>query len=184
MAPEQGAILTRCTCASITPVWMVIVAQRGLHFGLSVAMAASSLAGCYFPRGCCVSACTSRGMKHSMGQLTFCQEGRKEIKSVRALSWLCFVLGAAWGWFPAPSTQLETTPCTTASEHASRPCWDCVCGGELKQVCVSWGLPCTTGGAPTRSCSSPAATPPPVPHSQGREGKLYSQCWWPGGTSV
>ncbi|KFP90842.1 hypothetical protein N311_02052, partial [Apaloderma vittatum] len=33
--------------------------------------AARSLAGCYFPRGCCVSACTSRGMKHSMGQLTF-----------------------------------------------------------------------------------------------------------------
>ncbi|KFQ10739.1 hypothetical protein N329_05182, partial [Haliaeetus albicilla] len=52
--------------------WMVIVAHhRYLYFGLSVAMAARSLAGCYFPRGCCVSACTSRGMKHSMGQLTF-----------------------------------------------------------------------------------------------------------------
>ncbi|KFU84024.1 hypothetical protein M959_07275, partial [Chaetura pelagica] len=38
---------------------------------LPVAIAARSLAGCYFPRGCCVSACTSRGMKHSIGQLTF-----------------------------------------------------------------------------------------------------------------
>ncbi|KFO87813.1 hypothetical protein N320_05297, partial [Buceros rhinoceros silvestris] len=49
----------------------VVLRYRELHFGLSVAIAARSLAGCYFPRGCCVSACTSRGMKHSMGQLTF-----------------------------------------------------------------------------------------------------------------
>ncbi|KFZ51305.1 hypothetical protein N321_00580, partial [Antrostomus carolinensis] len=47
------------------------VVHRYFYFGLSVAIAARSLAGCYFPRGCCVSACTSRGMKHSMGQLTF-----------------------------------------------------------------------------------------------------------------
>ncbi|KAF1414247.1 hypothetical protein FQV22_0007852, partial [Spheniscus magellanicus] len=45
--------------------------HRYLYFGLSVAIDARGLAGCYFPRGCCVSACTSRGMKHSIGQLTF-----------------------------------------------------------------------------------------------------------------
>lgn len=152
------------------------MAHRGLHFGLSVAMAASSLVGCYFPRGCCVSACTSRGMKHSMGQLTFCREGRK---SVRALSWVCFVLGAAsstWGRFPAQSTQLETTPCTTASEHASRPCGTvalpvCV-GGELKQVCVSWGLPCTTRGAPTHS--HPPAVPASQQHGADKESCTHS----------
>lgn len=83
MAPEVGrAILRRCAFASITPVWMGNVADRELHFGLSVAIAARSLAGCYFPRGCCVSACTSRGMKHSMGQLTFCQEGRKAVSAL------------------------------------------------------------------------------------------------------
>lgn len=82
MAPEQRAILQRCSFASITPVWMVIVAGKCLYFGLSVAIAARSLAGCYFPRGCCVSACTSRGMKHSMGQLTFCQEGRKSVSAL------------------------------------------------------------------------------------------------------
>lgn len=153
MAPEQGAILTRCSFASITPVWMVIVAHRDLYFGLSVAMAARSLARCYFPRGCCVSACTSRGMKHSMGQLTFCQEGRK---SVRAASWVWFVPGAA-----LPSTK------DTAGNHSMhnclracmRPCWDWgtagVCGGELKQVCVHWGPSCTTGEREPTRCSSP-----------------------------
>ncbi|KGL95382.1 hypothetical protein N301_01980, partial [Charadrius vociferus] len=49
----------------------VVLKYRYLCFGLSVAIAARGLAGCYFPRGCCVSACTSRGMKHSIGQLTF-----------------------------------------------------------------------------------------------------------------
>lgn len=82
MAPEQRAILKRCSLASVTPVWVVIVADRYLYFGLSVAIAARSLAGCYFPRGCCVSACTSRGMKHSIGQLTFCQEGRKSVSAL------------------------------------------------------------------------------------------------------
>ncbi|KFQ53169.1 hypothetical protein N333_08803, partial [Nestor notabilis] len=48
-----------------------VLKYRDLYFGLSVAIAARGLAGCYFPRGCCVSACTSKGMKHSMGQLTF-----------------------------------------------------------------------------------------------------------------
>lgn len=82
MAPERRAILQRCSLASITPVWMVMVADRYLCFGLAVALAARSLAGCYFPRGCCVSACTSRGMKHSMGQLTFCREGRKAVSAL------------------------------------------------------------------------------------------------------
>ncbi|KFW89392.1 hypothetical protein N336_04019, partial [Phalacrocorax carbo] len=49
----------------------VVLKYRYLYFGLPVAIAARSLARCYFPRGCCVSACTSRGMKHSIGQLTF-----------------------------------------------------------------------------------------------------------------
>lgn len=95
MAPELGrAILRRCAFASITPVWMGTVADRELHFGLSVAIAARSLAGCYFPRGCCVSACTSRGMKHSMGQLTFCQEGRKAVSALSCEDrHLCAVLG-------------------------------------------------------------------------------------------
>ncbi|KAF1492115.1 hypothetical protein FQV08_0003650, partial [Pygoscelis antarcticus] len=50
---------------------VVLKCSLYLYFGLSVAIDARSLAGCYFPRGCCVSACTSRGMKHSIGQLTF-----------------------------------------------------------------------------------------------------------------
>lgn len=77
------------------------MAGKYLCFGLSVAIAARSLAGCYFPRGCCVSACTSRGMKHSMGQLTFCREGRKAVSLVpsgQTLLW--FGLGGV------PSTKL------------------------------------------------------------------------------
>lgn len=125
MAPEQRAILQRCSLASITPVWMVMVADRYLCFGLAVALAARSLAGCYFPRGCCVSACTSRGMKHSMGQLTFCREGRKAVSALSREG------RHLWGgcWVPArAAAQLrehkagasqqqgdkEVTTCTTA----------------------------------------------------------------------
>lgn len=100
MAPEQKGHSQRCSFASITPVWMVIVADRYLCFGLSVAIAARSLAGCYFPRGCCVSACTSRGMKHSMGQLTFCQEGRKAVSLVPSGQTLLEVLPAQ-SWLAA-----------------------------------------------------------------------------------
>ncbi|KFQ20903.1 hypothetical protein N331_04961, partial [Merops nubicus] len=65
-------LLAARLCESRSVWWTFLSLNTSyLCFGLSVAIAARSLAGCYFPRGCCVSACTSRGMKHSMGQLTF-----------------------------------------------------------------------------------------------------------------
>ncbi|KGL80628.1 hypothetical protein N309_11013, partial [Tinamus guttatus] len=67
---ESRSVWWTFLCLKFSNVILVFV-YRYLCFGLSVAIAARSLAGCYFPRGCCVSACTSRGMKHSMGQLTF-----------------------------------------------------------------------------------------------------------------
>ncbi|KFO96872.1 hypothetical protein N300_12373, partial [Calypte anna] len=60
-----------CESRSVWWTFLQLKFSNVLYFGLPVAIAARSLAGCYFPRGCCVSACTSRGMKHSMGQLTF-----------------------------------------------------------------------------------------------------------------
>lgn len=182
MAPEQGAILTRCSFASITPVWMVIVAQRDLYFGLSVAMAARSLARCYFPRGCCVSACTSRGMKHSMGQLTFCQEGRK---SVRALRWVWFVLGAVCGQ-PIPSTK------HTAGSHSMHCCLGAcneallgacsVCGGRAQAgVCVPRGCHALLGEQEPRAAR---AQPRHLCHNHTRTGQTRTAvltvlvAWW------